>query len=327
VSEGALKAWAQALLQPTTAGMTDTSPRARRLPFALMMLALGAQVVLRYEMDLLNANAWQGVHVLIGLASCLLILRAFHGADALRRVRPRTWGLLGVAVVCFLAFWYLGRIDSYHRWWRSEVDPSDTFAPVYPFMYFSTSSTLLRLVIPFGLAWAFMGLRPRDLGLGGPRHAKAASAGRLWPVYLLLFIGVLPVVLYVAQTAPFLAKYPLGRSMIQGGSIQLEHLVVHEGFYLLIFVSGEAFWRGFLSFSLERDFGLYALALMIVPYVTAHFGKPLPETLGAIVAGGVLGWLALKHRSIWLGVAVHFGVALTMDLLAIHYNGFTIDLP
>ena len=115
--------------------------------------------------------------------------------------------------------------------------------------------------------------------------------------------------------------------MIQGGVVQLEHLLVHEAFYLLIFVSGEAFWRGFLTFSLERDFGLYALALMIVPYVTAHFGKPLPETLGAIVAGGLLGWLALKHRSIWLGVAVHFAVALTMDLLAIHYNGFTIEMP
>jgi uncharacterized protein len=327
MSKLALKAWSQTLRNPATPGMDDASPRARWLPFLLMMLALAAQVTLRYEWGVLNDNAWQGVHLLIGLSSCLLILRAFHGPEVLRRVRPRTWALLAIALVSFLAFWHLGRIDSYRRWWLSDVDPTDPFAPVYGFMYFSSSSTLFRLMLPFAIAWAAMGLRPRDLGLHSRSNAFKPSPTLLWPVYLALFIGVLPFVLHVAQTAPFLAKYPLGRAMIRDGVIQLEHLLVHEGFYLLVFVSGEAFWRGFMTFSLERDFGLYALALMIVPYVTAHFGKPLPETLGAIIAGGLLGWLALKHRSIWLGVAVHFGVALTMDLLAIRYNGFTIEMP
>lgn len=292
-----------------------------------MMFALSVQVTLRYEWGLLEGNAWQGVHVLIGLGSCMLILRAFHGPGLLRRVRPRTWGLLALAIVSFLAFWYLGRIDSYRRWWFSEVDPADAFAPVYGFIYFSTSSTVFRLLLPFAIVWLVIGLKPGELGLRSRTNAFQASPALLWPVYLTLFIGVLPFVLYVAQTAPFLAKYPLGRAMVQQGVIQLEHLLVHEAFYLLIFVSGEAFWRGFIAFGLERDFGLYALALMIVPYVTAHFGKPLLETLGAIIAGGLLGWLALKHRSIWLGVAVHFGVALTMDLLAIHHNGFTITWP
>jgi membrane protease YdiL (CAAX protease family) len=48
-----------------------------------------------------------------------------------------------------------------------------------------------------------------------------------------------------------------------------------------------------------------------------HFGKPLPEVLGAVVAGLVLGAMALRTRSIWGGVAVHLGVAWTMDLLAL----------
>jgi membrane protease YdiL (CAAX protease family) len=186
---------------------------------------------------------------------------------------------------------------------------------------------LYRLVLPFGLAWALFGLRPRDLGLHAPGNPYEPAVRRIWPVYLALFLGVLPFVLHAATAAPFLAKYPLGRAMVQDNVILLHHFIVHECFYLLVFVSGEAFWRGLLSFGLERDFGLYALALMIVPYVTGHFGKPLPETLGAIVAGGVLGWLALKHRSVWLGVAVHYGVAITMDLLAIQGNGFTIESP
>jgi membrane protease YdiL (CAAX protease family) len=63
---------------------------------------------------------------------------------------------------------------------------------------------------------------------------------------------------------------------------------------------------------------------MIIPYVTAHFGKPLPETLGAIVTGLVLGTLALRHRSFWLGVAAHYGVALTMDLSAMVRQGIKL---
>ncbi len=57
------------------------------------------------------------------------------------------------------------------------------------------------------------------------------------------------------------------------------------------------------------------------------YGKPYPETMGAIAAGTTLGWLALKHRSVWLGVAVHFGVALSMDILAIRARGIEVVFP
>ena len=327
MSTAGFRPWARAVLHPVTPGMDDASLRARTLPFALMMIALSIQVVLRYEANLLNASSWQGVHILLGISTCLGIIALFHGTETLRRITPSSWAILIGAIICFLLFWHLGRVDSYNRWFRGLIDPNDDFAPIYGFVYFSSSSTLFRLLLPFALAWALMGLRPGDLGLHAASNRFKPAATRLWPIYLILFVGVLPFVLYAASTAPFLAKYPLGRAMVQDGAILLHHFVVHECFYLLVFVSGEAFWRGFMAFGLERDFGLYALALMIVPYVTGHFGKPLIETLGAIIAGGLLGWLALKHRSVWLGVAVHYGVAITMDLLAIRGNGFTIEAP
>jgi membrane protease YdiL (CAAX protease family) len=43
----------------------------------------------------------------------------------------------------------------------------------------------------------------------------------------------------------------------------------------------------------------------------------MAETFGAIIAGIVLGTLALRTKSIWGGVLIHVGVALTMDLLAV----------
>ena len=49
--------------------------------------------------------------------------------------------------------------------------------------------------------------------------------------------------------------------------------------------------------------------------------EPLPETLGAIFAGLSLGVLALLTRSIWLGVAIHVSVAVSMDLLSLWMKG------
>jgi membrane protease YdiL (CAAX protease family) len=57
--------------------------------------------------------------------------------------------------------------------------------------------------------------------------------------------------------------------------------------------------------------------VMIVPYCMIHYGKPMPETLGAIGAGLILGTLAMRTRSIWGGVLIHVGVATTMDVLAL----------
>ena len=50
---------------------------------------------------------------------------------------------------------------------------------------------------------------------------------------------------------------------------------------------------------------------------------PLPETIGAIIAGVFLGALSLWARSIWMGVLVHVSVsvAVSMDLAAMHYRG------
>ena len=56
---------------------------------------------------------------------------------------------------------------------------------------------------------------------------------------------------------------------------------------------------------------------MIVPNCMIHYGKPMPETLGAIGAGLILGTLAMRTRSIWGGVMIHVGVALSMDMLAL----------
>ena len=60
-----------------------------------------------------------------------------------------------------------------------------------------------------------------------------------------------------------------------------------------------------------------AIFVMMVPYCMLHFGKPMPETFGAIIAGIVLGFACLKTGSIWLGAAIHIAVAWSMDTLVL----------
>jgi hypothetical protein len=191
--------------------------------------------------------------------------------------------------------------------------------PLYAFFYFSMSCVLLRLGLP--LLLMRFGLRGRVSDYG----FRLRGSSQLWWVYLVMALGVCGVVVvYASQQPAFLAKYPLCRAMISGHRILLWHFLLYQLAYFMVFVSGESFWRGYIAFGLEKDLGWLALVFMIIPYVTAHFGKPLPETLGAIITGVVLGGLALKHRSFWLGVLAHYGVALTMDLSAIYRQGMRL---
>jgi membrane protease YdiL (CAAX protease family) len=69
--------------------------------------------------------------------------------------------------------------------------------------------------------------------------------------------------------------------------------------------------------ALKKRFGYYSIFIMMIPYCMIHFGKPLPETIGAVFAGIVLGSMSLKSNSIWLGVLLHFSVAISMDFFAV----------
>jgi hypothetical protein len=64
-----------------------------------------------------------------------------------------------------------------------------------------------------------------------------------------------------------------------------------------------------------------AVMVMIVPYCMLHFHKPMPEAAAAILGGTVLGIIALRTRCVLGGVLIHFGIAATMDALAILQTG------
>ena len=132
-------------------------------------------------------------------------------------------------------------------------------------------------------------------------------------VYLALFALIFPVVLAAPRVFPnFYLTYPFYKWANRSPT----DFWLWEALYALQFLSLEFFFRGFMLKALRPRFGSGAIFVMVVPYCMIHYGKPMPETLGAIIAGLVLGTLAMRTRSIWGGVILHVAVALTMDLMA-----------
>ncbi len=139
-------------------------------------------------------------------------------------------------------------------------------------------------------------------------------------LYILMLLFMIPLVLFFSTTKSFQSRYPFLHLKI-GNSIQADFWK-WELLYCIQFFTLEFFFRGFILHGLKSRFGFYSVFIMTIPYCMIHFGKPMPETLAAIVAGIILGTLSLKSRSILLGFLIHVSVGLGMDFAAMWQKGF-----
>ena len=124
---------------------------------------------------------------------------------------------------------------------------------------------------------------------------------------------MVPVLLIVARQPDFADYYPMykqaGRSWLDFAlwEIDLPRAVLRL----------ELFFRGFMAARDCAASGSGAIWSMVVPYCMIHYGKPYLEASAAIIAGVVLGSLAMRTRSIYAGFLVHATVAVLMDILAL----------
>ncbi len=229
----------------------------------------------------------------------------------------RTTTVFVATAVLLTLFYYYGKSGFYRREladavqarWGAQIGE---YADLMPYVWWAFNAVAMRVAIPVLLIVLVFRESPRDYGL------RLRGVLSHLPIYGLLYIGMLPILVVAAGTPSFQATYPFYARAAAGGG----HFWWYELTYFLQFVGVEFFFRGFITFALFRRFGYHALMIMAIPYVMIHFNKPIPETIGALFAGLLLGYLALKAKSIWPGVALHWGIAVTMDLLAIaHQHG------
>ena len=226
------------------------------------------------------------------------------------RLDRRTVVVLLTAVVLLIVFEYWGLADWFRTsMWHERVAGwlGDGYRPYFdllPYQYWGVASLLIRVLIPFGVV-AFVLREPlREWGWRVKPHWRDVKP------YVLFLATMIPIVTVMSLMGSFQAKYPFYEGAVAGGW----HFWGYQLLYGLQFLGVEAFFRGFVLFGLERRFGWYAIGISTIPYVMIHFGKPMPETFAAIVAGCLLGWMALRTRSFLWGVALHWSVALLMDI-------------
>jgi membrane protease YdiL (CAAX protease family) len=202
---------------------------------------------------------------------------------------------------------YIGGADRYEQWFPYDPFADDQYWELKGFVWWSGWRVLGYVVIP-AVAIALMpGERVRDYHISPRGFFK-----HLW-IYAVMFVAFSPIVVVASLSDSFRDTYPFYRLANRSRF----DLWAWEALYVVQFIALEFFFRGFMLQALRRAIGANAIFVMIVPYCMIHYGKPMAETFGAIGAGLVLGTLAMRTRSIWGGVLIHCGVALSMDVLAL----------
>ena len=214
--------------------------------------------------------------------------------------------LVTVAVVLTLQE-YFGDRGTYYKWFG--VPRGDRYGELKAFAWWAGWRVGGYVLIPL-VVMALMRERILDFNLrlrGFLEHL---------PLYLFMFAVFFPVLYAASHTASFQHTYPFyklaNRSWFD--------FVAWELLYVAQFFALEFFFRGYILHGLRHRFGAASVLVMMVPYCMIHYGKPLPETLGAVGAGILLGTVAMRTRSIWGGVLIHVAVAVSMDSLSLWHQ-------
>jgi uncharacterized protein len=180
-------------------------------------------------------------------------------------------------------------------------------------IWWALVSAFTYAVIPMLVLKLAFRARLTDYGL------KVRGILTAWPLYVLFTVVMVPLVAFFSGTEHFQRVYPFVR-MASAEQVRAE-LWKWELAYAAQFIGLEFFFRGFLVHGTKHRFGVYAVFVSMLPYVQIHFLKPMPEAVASIIAGIVLGFMSLVTRSVWLGAALHIGVAWGMDFAVLTRRG------
>lgn len=234
-----------------------------------------------------------------------------QGYDLTPRLRadPAALAALVMTPALLTLIHYFGLTRAYFELFPGR-DPDPVRAALHSLLWWAGFTSTAFLVVP--MVW--LKARGEALSDHGWRLPRWDRSLLLYPGMYLVMLGP---ILWASTQPAFLATYPFFPYATSAPGLWL----IFEAAYLTQFLALEFFFRGWLIFTLRRTMGEAAVLVSMIPYCMIHFHKPFPETLGAIVAGIVLGLLSLRTGSIAGGVFLHASVALTMDLLAIWRKG------
>lgn len=134
-----------------------------------------------------------------------------------------------------------------------------------------------------------------------------------WRIATACYLLMVPLLWWAAGRPDFQQTYPLYRPARH----DLTALLYHELTYTFYLWCWELFFRGVLTSICWRWLGWAGILLQAGAFALLHLGKPPLEVAGSLVAGIVLGALAVRTGSFLPGFACHALVSATMDLFVL----------
>jgi membrane protease YdiL (CAAX protease family) len=228
-----------------------------------------------------------------------LVERVFPGMG----LRP-AWLTL-VSAICLSFYLVYGRWSSMPDWFfRFSSEWTGIALPSFHRAGWSHLSALVILmIVPFSIGKLIEGWRPADFGL------SLKGAHKEFLICICLWLALLPILWFVSETFEFQRAYPRLDAVKTSGFI----FVTYHLYYLIKWIAWEFFFRGFMLFGFKKDLGSRAVLISTLPFVVVHMNKPTLEMLGSVAGGFILCWIALRSRSIWPGVFLHWLVYVSLE--------------
>jgi membrane protease YdiL (CAAX protease family) len=220
----------------------------------------------------------------------------------------------GVTVIIFatvaLILFHENGSSSVFRLHLAPFFSTGRFSGLYPAFYWYGCSLVMLGVIPYIFGRLVLGLPAGQMGEGRGDWKFGLKA------VIGLYLTFLPLLVAVSFMPEFKNRYPLFYEARES----VWHLLLYELAYAVYFMGWEFIFRGFMLFGLLRELGFWAVLVQTIPFAIMHFGKAQLETLAAVPAGIILGYLALRTRSFWYGWLLHTAIAVSNDLLALWHG-------
>ena len=221
----------------------------------------------------------------------------------------KTYILLLSAPLLLSLYRYHGYAQYFGRYFPGMTSNSlyDLYAHFYQFSVFF----LLLFVIPL-LLIKFVFKEPlRSYGLSVGDY----KSGLLISLAATLIL-IVPITYFGSAMSDVRSEYPLAKILLQRRDL----IFFYESIYVIFYyIAWEFFFRGFLLFGLKDRFGAFnAILIQTISSCLVHIGKPEGEILGAIVFGIILGYIALRTKSIWYVFIIHAAMGVLTDLFIIY---------
>jgi membrane protease YdiL (CAAX protease family) len=212
--------------------------------------------------------------------------------------------LLSVPVI-LLVYIYHGMDEAFARYFShlSNLYYFDIYRYVYQFL----ATLVLFFIFPLIIIKSVFKEKLKNYGLswGDKRYG-------LRFIIITIPLIITPIIILGSRMPQVRAEYPLSKLVQDNASV---FLLYEFSYVLLYYVGWEFFFRGYMLFGLREKFGdTYAILLQVIPSALMHFNKPESEFLGSIILGIVLGYLALRTRSILYPLIIHSCIGVFTDL-------------